>query len=66
MPNHYEEVYYYKTPHGDNIPVSTGEGNILRAAMFPSEECLNKIFEQHPEARGNLYVWVNGKDFKIN
>ena len=60
-----EYVYYFKK-NGENIPILTGGAEIYHDIVFLSQELKEKLRQDFPDAVGNLFVHVDGIDFKID
>lgn len=56
-------IYYYKE-NKSNVPVLTGTGNDL-SITFCSEN-IKEIINRFPKAKGNLYVLIDGTEFKLD
>lgn len=58
------EIYYYKE-NGNNIPIMSCSTNDVSLLAYLPEEELEEIYRQFPLAKNNLYVLIDGVEFKM-
>ena len=58
-------IYYYTNSNGDNIPLVTGTDDNFEHMLWFDEESKEKMRQDFPDAIGRLYLFVDGKDFKV-
>ncbi len=58
-------TYFYVNEDGDNIPVLTGCDR-LENLLWLQDELKEKMQQDYPDAIGNLYLFFEGKTFKID
>ncbi|MDZ5606365.1 hypothetical protein U2I54_04400 [Bacillus pseudomycoides] len=56
-------IYYYKEEE-INIPILTGKSSGFECVLCKEE--INKITEMFPKAKNNLYVLIDGHEFKLD
>ncbi|SCC01963.1 hypothetical protein [Bacillus wiedmannii] len=56
-------IYYYKE-EGINIPILTGSSSSFDFVLCKEET--DKIIEMFPKAKNNLYVLIDGYEFKLD
>ncbi|ANY29968.1 MULTISPECIES: hypothetical protein [Bacillus cereus group] len=56
-------IYYYKE-NKTNMPILTGSSSNFECILYKEE--INKITEMFPRAKNNLYVLIDGHEFKLD
>ncbi|WP_088065154.1 hypothetical protein [Bacillus wiedmannii] len=56
-------IYYYKEDK-TNMPILTGSSSDFYCILCKEE--INKITEMFPKAKSNLYVMIDGHEFKLD
>ncbi|MED2985506.1 hypothetical protein P4311_29855 [Bacillus thuringiensis] len=56
-------IYSYKE-EGTNIPILTGSSSNFDFVLCKEE--INKIIEMFPRTKNNLYVLIDGHEFKLD
>lgn len=57
-------LYFYKDENRENRPFMYSEGTIEYSDLF-DKELIRKIHKDFPQTVDNLYVFINGTEFKI-
>lgn len=58
-------IYFYKNELGEKIPILSAESTNLRSLVLLSEENKKAIITDFPECNNNLFILVDGTEFKL-
>jgi len=61
--NHIDYIYFYRTWKG-NVPVLVGSSTDFDEILFPTKAVKKVLIERMPSNK-NLYVRLNGQNFRV-
>ncbi|KRM91467.1 hypothetical protein [Liquorilactobacillus cacaonum] len=58
-------IYFYKDKNKNNIPILTGSDIRFESIIWLDLEQKKKIFTNWEKSKNNLFVFVDGMEFKL-
>lgn len=58
-------IYFYKDENKNNIPILTGSNTNFESIIWLTLEQKNKILTNWRESENNLFVLVDGTEFRL-